>query len=149
MIAGSAKAAQGAESLPPAQTLDASLAHLRRRVLCLGGAAGLAWACLVAIAVWLALAWLDLVWELSPQLRIAVSAAALLAGLGALAVAWAQALAASRGPALVRRLDAAGGAGGEIVSGFDLAAYPQPADGQLTRLLAAIAVRRRACWPQT
>ena len=49
--------------------LNAILSKVRRRSLLLGGAAGVSWAVAAVAVVMVVGIWLDLVWELSPQLR--------------------------------------------------------------------------------
>ncbi len=100
--------------------LRAQLGRLARRVRGLGGVLGLGCGLLAAGLTVLAGAWADLVFELSPALRLAALCAALLVGPAlALAVLWRcgrRALPA----VLARRLDQIASARGEIVAGVDL-----------------------------
>ncbi|HJT34809.1 MAG TPA: hypothetical protein VJ783_22470 [Pirellulales bacterium] len=125
-----------------AHRLHESLRRLRRRLLTLAAATGLGWgiACLVGLLI--ASIWLDLVAELPPPARIITSAVSLAAGL-AIGVGILIAAVRHGGFArLARRLDAVGGASGEIVAGFDLSGQQPIATSPLTAGLAQLAVDR-------
>ncbi len=53
-------------------SLQACLGRVRRRLLAVGWAAGIVWAIAAALAVLLVGVWLDLLWELSAQWRVAL-----------------------------------------------------------------------------
>jgi len=121
--------------------LRTQLVRLARRVRGLGGISGLGWGLLAAGLTVLAGAWADLVFELSPPLRLAALAGALLVGPAlALVVLWRSGRHAS--PAvLARRLDQIASARGEIVAGVDLLEDSRSFD-PVANGLAAIAVER-------
>src|SRR5437879_6290944 len=106
--------------------LQVSLRRLSRRLLVIGATAGAGWGLAVALAMLLAFAWVDLVWELSPEVRFA---GWILAGLGGVAAIFASAWLAigRRAPRFIaQRLDQAVLAGGEICSGVDLLFKQRP-----------------------
>jgi hypothetical protein len=124
-------------------TLQARLRHFARRLFAIGITAGVGWGLAAAAALLVICAWLDLLWELPPGLRVASSAAALVVtGLLVLAAGWL-ARRGSRPKALARRLDQLTASGGQILSGVDLALEQRPA-APLTTGLADLAVRRAA-----
>jgi len=115
-----------------------------RRVVLYGTATGLVWGVAVASAVLLCGAWLDLLWELSPQGRIATLALAGLAGIGVAASLAAAAAGHARLVPVARRLDRTGTTGGAILTGLELDA-PAGSPGArvgLTAGLAQLAVGR-------
>jgi hypothetical protein len=93
------------------------------------------------VALLLVGVWCDLLWELSPELRIATSAIALVGSLCVIGTVTFVALRSRSQRALAQRLDQVGGTGGEILSGVDLLAGAQ-AGAPLTRGLTALAVER-------
>jgi hypothetical protein len=99
------------------------LARLRaacRRQQVLGTAGGLLWGLLAAAGVLVFAAWLDLVWELAPALRIAmlgIAAASAVVLFGALVC---QTVRHAGFTAMARRLDAAAQTSGEILTGWEL-----------------------------
>src|SRR3954454_19272918 len=100
---------------------------LRRRVMQVGLAAGAGRGLSLALAVLLVFAWIDLVVELPPGLRLG---ATLLSLLGLVALIGAAAIHAARAAtpaALARRLDEVAQTGGQILAGVDLSLHPQPA----------------------
>jgi len=104
-----------------ASALGRQLQSLRRRLLAIRAGAGLLFglpAMAVVVVFWV---WLDLLWELSPGVRIAGDALAVLAGGAALAIVYWRAARSGNRSAMARRLDDVGGTGGQILSGFDLA----------------------------
>ncbi|HEX3998839.1 MAG TPA: hypothetical protein VHX65_09840 [Pirellulales bacterium] len=101
--------------------LGRQLRGLRRRMLAIRTAAGLLFgipAAAAVVALWI---WLDLLWELSPAMRIAGDALAILAAAVALAIVVGRAARAANRSAIARTLDRVGDTGGQILSGFDLA----------------------------
>lgn len=124
------------------------LNRVRRRLLVIGGAASVCWACLAAIFVCLAGVWLDLVWELPAVWRVGVSGMACLAGAAFLALLSVHTLRSAREMSAAWHLDRAGATGGMIVSGWELAARPLthlgPASAELTTGLARMAVEHAA-----
>ena len=101
--------------------LEERFRALRRRVAALASLSGLGWALLAAAAVWLAFAWFDLLWELSPAARIAANTLAVIAAIVGLASALWRARQDGRPLVLAGRLDEAAATGGQIRSGYDLA----------------------------
>lgn len=121
------------------QALHARLHALGRRVLWIGAGAGLAWSLLTAFLLVLTAAWLDLVWELPPAVRIGSLAVAGLVAVGML-VLWIQRTTHGRQPQhLARRLDRTVLAQGRIMAGVDLSLQPPPAS-PLSAGLAKIAI---------
>ena len=121
--------------------LRAQLGRLARRVWGLGGLSGVGWGFFATGLLALAGAWADLVFELSPGVRLGVLAAAAAAG-PALALGVALRSRQRALPAvLARRLDAIAAARGEIVAGVDLLEDTRTFE-PVARGLAAIAVER-------
>jgi hypothetical protein len=135
----------GIETMPE-RSLEQILEQLKRRGLLIGGASGLGWAVFGAALAWLAFAWLDLLWELSPTFRLELSGLAACTGLGLLAAGLRRANRAAQPTKLARRLDLAAGTGGQVLSGYDLAAAPAAGSqsDRLTRGLARMATARAA-----
>jgi hypothetical protein len=123
--------------------LTALLRGFRGRMLRVGGGAALAWGAVGALACLIFGTWTDLVFELSPALRIGVCLAS--ACLGIVLLTWIGLRTWRRGRSelLARRLDEVGNTGGEILAGTDLAADPTTR-APLTRGLAQIAIGRAA-----
>ena len=93
-------------------------------------------------------AWLDLLWELSPQARVATSVVAGSAGLAAIVWGVVRTLGDAVDRRLVRRMDRAGRCHGQVLTGYELDADPPAATKgpavELTRGLARIAAGRAA-----
>ncbi len=123
--------------------LQDRLRRLRRRVRGIAGASGLGWGLVTAGLVVLAGAWADLVMELSPALRIAAPAVALLVGATLALVATRRAWRQGEPRPLASRLDGIAGARGEIISGADLLLDRRDRT-PLGAGLAAIAIGRAA-----
>jgi hypothetical protein len=124
-------------------SLRALLRRFGRRLLAIGVVAGVGWGLAAAVLLLVVCAWLDLLWELPPGLRVTSSAVALaVIGLLVLAAGWLAQL-GSRPSVLARRLDQVTASGGQILSGVDLALGQRPAT-PLTVGLADLAVRRAA-----
>jgi hypothetical protein len=102
--------------------LQRRIADVRRRWLWIGSTAALAWGALAALGLVIAGVWLDLVWELSPQMRIAALVTSAAGGVLLLCVLVGMAYRAARDADMARRLDQAGGLGGDILTGWELAA---------------------------
>ena len=121
-------------------TFPARLRHLAFRLLAIGAAAGVCWGVTAAMLVLLNGAWLDLLWEMPPRVRVVCSALAAAAVLALItgALTWAR----RRGTPqfLAQELDRVAGSGGQIRSGVDLALAPAPAS-TLSVGLADLAVR--------
>ena len=100
--------------------IDTRLGRAGRRLMRIGAAAGAAWGLGGATSLLLLGAWLDLLWELSPALRIATLWAAGATGGLLLCTLAAAAVRAARHAAVARRLDRAGGSGGSILTGWEL-----------------------------
>ena len=129
-------------------SLENTFRFLKRRMLAIGGASGVAWGCCAAVGLLMAGVWLDLVWELSAGARIAALLLAIIAGLALAARFVVGAVSRAREVMLARRLDETGQTGGQIVSGFELhmsggASQSATAPG-LTRALAELAISRAA-----
>jgi len=129
--------------------LKSLLEKVRRRHLVVGSTAGLLWAIVAAVSALLICMWLDLLWELSPQLRVVAAVVSALAGLLLLAWLGGRAWRAARDAYAARQLDRVGGFGGAIVSGWELSAKTAPekatpdtrqAEAALTAGLADLAV---------
>ncbi len=129
-------------------TLRSRLRGVRRRLLWIGTTSGLAWG-LAAVVVFLLIgAWLDLLWELSPQWRIAVLIAAGAGGFVLLGALLWLTVRSGDDAALARRLDRAAGSGGDILTGVELDGPVHEAYGQhapaITAGLAEMAVGHAA-----
>ena len=136
--------------------LRTRLRTVGRRVVLYGTATGLVWGVTVASAVLLCGAWLDLLWELSPQGRIATLALSGLAGIGVMASLAAAAARHGRPAPVARGLDRTGSTGGAILTGLELdapagspaarvgltAGLAQLAVGRASVVAAAVPVRR-------
>ncbi len=131
-------------------TLRKCVNRIRRRILVFGGVAGVAWGVTAAAVLLLAAMWLDLLWELSPQMRIGAGAVALAAGPVVLVgIAWL-AFAHSRARSVARRMDLAANTGGAILSGWDLAHGPEwssPLSAGLAELAVSHASHSAAAVP--
>lgn len=120
-----------------------SLRGIRGRMLRVGGSAAVAWAVAGAALCLIFGVWADLVFELSPKLRIAVLMVAAGAGLLLLAGTIVRTLRAGRSDLLARRLDLVGATGGQIRSGTDLM-HSDRRHSSLTGGLAHMAIERAA-----
>jgi len=143
---GPTKVATSASAPAGVADLRRPLARAGRRLLVVGLAAALCWAILAGVITLLLAGWIDLFWELPAEAR---SAAVWLAGLAALTVTFVgliAALRAKRRSAIARRLDAAAGSGGLILTGWELIATRKPRSTQpaVEQGLAAMAVRQAA-----
>ena len=121
------------------------LSALRRRMLLLGILGGIGWAVAGGILLWCLGVWLDLLWELSPGLRMAANVLSVVVAAGmlvAIVLIWKR-RAGDR--ALARLLDRTGSTGGEILSGYDLeqASFPEHYS-PFTQGMATIAAERAA-----
>src|SRR5207249_29576 len=100
------------------------LRRIRRRLVFCEGVSGGSWSIIASVGLLLLAMWLDLLWELSPFLRIAsVVGAAGVAPMVWMACGWLTA-SRGRGAVLARRMDRVAGTGGVILSGWDLAQGP-------------------------
>jgi hypothetical protein len=123
------------------QSLYAVLASVRRRLLAIGLVAALGWALASAAMIVLGGMWLDLVWELNTQTRIAVwlfagAVAAILLAIGVIAT-----LGRLQHAAVARRVDAAAGNAGDVLAGLELDRH-DPNWQPLTAGMAKLAVER-------
>jgi hypothetical protein len=118
--------------------------RLGGRAKALAWAVALAWAAFTGGAVLLAWAWMDMLMDAAPVVRVAGFVIAGLAAVAMLLALLKRAAVNWNAEALVRRLDAAGAARGQIISGFDLSRkVDAPAqDAGLTRGLAQLAITR-------
>lgn len=101
------------------------------RWLAIGAAAAAGWGLLAAAAAFVLGAWLDLLWEFSPQLRITVLSVAAIAGLLAIAALVGRSVAGGGAAAIARRLDLAIHSGGQILTGLELDAQYPAGGGQM------------------
>ncbi len=101
-------------------SLQACLSRVRRRLLAVGWAAGIVWAMGAALAVLLIGVWLDLLWELSAEWRVALLWIAGLTGIILVVFLAAKVVRFSRDRLVARRLDRACGSGGVILTGVEL-----------------------------
>ena len=102
-------------------SLGAQLRRVRRRLLGIGTAAAAVWGLAAVTILLLCGAWLDLLWEFPPEWRIATFWVAGVCGVVLLGALAAATLRAARDAAVARRLDRAGGVGGRILTGWELA----------------------------
>jgi hypothetical protein len=126
-------------------SLAAQLRRVRRRLLGIGTVASALWGLATVTILLLLGAWLDLLWEFPPEWRIATFWVAGVSGIVLLLALSAATLRAAHDVAVARRLDRAGGVGGKILTGWELAQEGwQSRSGQpqraLTLSLANIAV---------
>lgn len=131
------------------RTLQSTFRRLRRRILCIEGCSGLLWGTIAFLAVLLAAIWIDLVLDLSPQLRIGAWVVSGVALVGLLAMVFVRAVRILSDALLANRLDSAGETGGQIRSGSDLSLSGNRASSyssrpDLTSGLAGLAVDRAA-----
>jgi hypothetical protein len=127
------------------RSLHAEISRVRRRWLLLGAAIALVWALAAAIVLALAGVWLDLVWELSPQARIAASIVAAAGAILLLATLAVFTVRSARDAILARRLDRARASGGAILTGLELSqGFDVSAPTSLTAGLARAAVQHAA-----
>lgn len=121
-------------------SFDTTFQRLKRRILAVSGASGAAWGCCAAIGLLLFGIWMDLVWELSAESRVAAWALAAMVAIGLLAGFLMKAMNAARRSSMARQLDDTAHTGGEIVSGVDLQASAIPAG--LAQGLAQLAISK-------
>ncbi len=123
--------------------LAQAIERMRRRLYAVGTAAGAGRAALAALLLLVAAVWLDLILDLSPPLRIALSLGAAL--LGAALLAWfiSRMIGEAAPRLLARRMDGTLASHGRILSGVELSLAPSPA-GPLSAGLAALAVEDAA-----
>ena len=126
------------------EALIRRLRLLRRRMLIIGGMSGLCVAIAVCVTLWLALAWLDLLWELSPDARIFSNIAAITVGAALLTIILVRWLRLSQHALLARQLDRASSSGGQFIAGYELSAASAMGaqSSELSAGLAALAVNR-------
>jgi hypothetical protein len=121
--------------------MQARLRHVGRRLVAVGVAAGTGWGLVAAVLLLLAGVWLDLLWELPPQVRVACDVGAPVALALLVLAAGYRALRGTVSWALADRLDRVAQSGGVIRTGVDLALESRPLP-PLSGGLAALAVRR-------
>lgn len=123
--------------------LTQSLRRFRGRMLLLGIAASVAWGLSGLVAGLIVGSWADLVFELSPGLRITVIVVASAASMVLLAMLTGRLLQRSKLLCVARRLDGAAGTNGEIVAAADLLTDSR-SRSPLGRGLAQLAINRAA-----
>ena len=130
------------------QQIEELLARLRRRTLWVGGVAGMGWGLLAALACLFTGAWLDLLLEFPPALRVSTLWVAGVAATLLMIVVLRAARHAGLPLRLARNLDRLAKTGGQIASGVQLAAERNPSayssDPILTASLSKNAVRAAA-----
>ncbi len=119
--------------------LKRRLTVLRRRWLTIGTLNGLLCGLLAMASVFLFVAWLDLLWELSGVARWFSLRLAAAAGVLMIIAVIGYAHRAGNRRALAKRMDRAGETGGQILSGLDLILFPV-GGSQLSQDLSAMAV---------
>jgi hypothetical protein len=128
------------------RSLERRFVALRRRVMLIGGVATVGWAVVILFVLAVVAAWFDLLWELSPETRLALDGLLVVAGLMAVGFGLWRAWSRTGRPSLARRLDRTAGTGGQILSGYELSrsTWTIAPDQPLTQGLAGIAVARAA-----
>jgi hypothetical protein len=101
--------------------LQSSVRRTSERLLAVQGTTALCWAALTALLVVLAAVWLDLLWEFSSAGRVAALFLGALAAMALIVVLLRRLMHDTTRAAVARRLDAAAGGRGEILSGWELA----------------------------
>jgi hypothetical protein len=111
----------------------------------IGSASAVAWGLTAALSLLLTAAWLDLLWELSPEVRIAALFTAGGAGAVLLVVLVLMSAKAGASPRVAHRLDETAGSGGAVLTGWELdqTEVNHPA-ADVTAGLARLAVDRAA-----
>lgn len=125
------------------KALTEYLRGLRRRFAAVGTATALGWALVTAVLLTVVLVWLDLILELSPELRLALSCAVPAAATALLLATCYAMLRRAAWPVLARRLDIVGSTRGQILSGVDLLLQPVPSS-HLSAGLGELAIERAA-----
>ncbi len=137
-------------------SLRTQLRRVRRRLLNIGLSAAAVWGLAAATIFILLGAWLDLLWEFSPQWRIATLWAAGACGAALLAAAAAMTVRGAADAAVARALDRVGQRGGRILTGWELAlgryglrgVAPAPLSAALAGLAVADAAASAAAVPR-
>ena len=126
--------------------LHERLLAIRRRLFLIGVSTGFLWGLVGIVSVLAAGVWLDLLWELSPVLRIAVLAGCILAGAAIVGVLVANTWRSAREATLARRVDSAGDYRGQVLTGWELsfADVKSSSARPVTQLLAQKTVARAA-----
>ena len=131
-----------------APSLAAQLARVGRRLMLVGASAGVLRGLAAAFAVLILGAWIDLLWDLAPRLRIAVWAIATTGGTLLIGSIVRKTAIAARAAPIAKRLDRAAATGGDILTGVDLDGPSAPVQAsravELTSGLARLAVDRAA-----
>lgn len=117
------------------------LQRLRQRWLRVAALSATGWGISVLLATGIVAAWSDLVWELSPDLRIGAIVFSVAAAAVCGAVIVVSALRLGRGAWLARSLDRAAHGEGEIITGYDLS-HSERSMPAISAALAALAVER-------
>src|SRR5437879_7300325 len=100
---------RGARLNMAGDTLRQHLRRIRRRLVLCEGVSGGSWGLIAAVGLLLLAMWLDLLWELSPHLRVtSVVLAAVVAPIVWMAFGW-HIVSRGRGQLLARRMDRVAG----------------------------------------
>lgn len=138
-------------TMTPTRLLSRRFASVRRRFVAIGGASGVCWGVAAAVALVAAAFWLDLIWDLPPEARVAAWGVVLAIVVAVPAVWLGRAWRWAGNASLARRLDATGGTPGTIAAGWHLAkaaglslpaGLSSPAGLSLSAGLASIAIQR-------
>jgi len=106
----------------------------------IGSTAAVFWGLASMLVLLLAGAWLDLLWEFSPPLRIATLAVAGAAGVGLIGALIVVSVRAGRDASVARRVDRAVGGGGDVLTGLELdRPSPGPSGAKTSSVTAGLA----------
>ncbi len=119
--------------------LSSTLRRLGQRLMAVGVSAAIGWGLALALVVLLAGTWLDLLWELAPEVRVGCLVAAAVTAMGLVAYLGWRTLRRRTPGLLARRLDHVAGSGGRILSGVDLS-LEEHRQSALTSGLSELAV---------
>ena len=119
------------------------LRRVRRRLLGIGAAAAIVWGLAAATLLLLLGVWLDLLWEFSPAVADRHALGGRRPPARCCSARWsALTVRAARDAAVARRLDRAGGAGGRILTGWELDAKAGPSEHASAQRVESRAERR-------
>lgn len=122
--------------------LELRLRALRGRVAAIGAGAALFWGVAAGLLGMVVAAWLDLMLDLTPALRVGALVASAVAAVVVLGIVAARTRRLRQWPRLARALEFAGDTGGQIVSGTDLLLANQNSAAAVTEGLRQMAIAR-------